>query len=421
MRAIGDMRALKTRRKKAIAESPPSLDMSLLALVPERAAADAAVQLYLDTLEHAYHILHLPSFLKQYETLWDNPDQCRPGFVPTLLLMLSAVSCAGLRAPLSYVADSSSPREKAIRWIQACDTWLQRQSKKHRTLEILQVYCLLQIAKQVNSVNLKQSWIAAGYMLRVAIAAGLHRDPSLLGDHVSCFDQEIRRRLWAAMVELELQASIDRGMPSALAAIHMDCKAPFNINDEDLMESGKTLPQPKPCQEYTLTSFLNLSYRSLRLRTSFNTLVNASSMHLSYEDVLRYDEEISEQLATIPKWKSTNVSSESHTFSRLLLDIQLRQFLILLHSPFVGPAESNSRASFSRAACINAAITILEHHYQLRSAGTHLLYLLRNDVYRASMAIFHSVSLSKSIQGRFPVRILEKFSKLLQKISLFRT
>jgi hypothetical protein len=149
--------------------------------------------------------------------------------------------------------------------------------------------------------------------------------------------------------------------------------------------------------------------------------VNASSMHLSYEDVLRYDEEISEQLAAIPKWKSTNVSSESHTFSRLLLDIQLRQFLILLHSPFVGPAESNSRASFSRAACINAAITILEHHYQLRSAGTHLLYLLRNDVYRASMAIFHSVSLSKSIQGRFPVRILEKFSKLLQKISLFRT
>lgn len=249
MRAIGDMRALKTRRKKEIAESAPDLDMSLLALVPERAAADAAVQLYLDTVEHAYHILHLPSFLKQYETLWDNPDQCSPGFVPTLLLMLSAVSCAGPRESLSYVADSSSPREKAIRWIQACDTWLQRQSKKHRTIEILQVYCLLQIAKQVNSVNLKQSWVAAGYMLRVAMAAGLHRDPSLLGDHVSCFDQEIRRRLWVAMAELELQASIDRGMPSALAAIHMDCKAPFNINDEDLMESGKALPQPKPCQD----------------------------------------------------------------------------------------------------------------------------------------------------------------------------
>lgn len=401
MQAITDMRAFKTKRKKEIAELPPGQEAFLLALVPEKAATDAAVKLYLDSIEHAYHILHIPSFWKQYELLWHNPDQCAPGFVPTLLLMLAAVSCAGPEEPLSYVADSSSPREKAILWIRACDTWLQRQSRKHRTIEILQVYCLLQIAKQINSVNLKQSWITAGYMLRVALTAGLHRDPSLLGAHASCFDQEIRRRLWAVMVELELQASIDRGMPSALAAINIDCNAPLNINDEDLVETIKTLPQPKSDKEYTLTSFSHISHKSLRLRTTLNILVNASSSDLSYEEILQYDEEITDELAAIPKWTASNISSESQMLSRFLLDIQLRQFIILLHSPFMGRAESSSMGTFSRAACVNAAVIILEYHHQLMSAGHHLLYLLRSDAYRAAMAIFHTVALAKPAHGMF--------------------
>jgi hypothetical protein len=43
-------------------------------------------------------------------------------------------------------------------------------------------------------------------------AIGLHRDPDIFKGRCTTFESEIRRRLWATSLELELQASIDRGM-----------------------------------------------------------------------------------------------------------------------------------------------------------------------------------------------------------------
>jgi hypothetical protein len=122
------------------------------------------------------------------------------------------------------------------------------------------------------------------------MSAGFHRDPNLLGEKVSVFDQEMRRRLWASMIELELQASVDRGMPSASAGVPSDSATILNVNDEDLTGEGDSLPTPKPWDEYTAGSFLHISRASFSIRVSLNSLVNDLSTSLRYDEVLNYEE-----------------------------------------------------------------------------------------------------------------------------------
>jgi hypothetical protein len=281
--------------------------------------------------------------------------------------------------------------------------WLQRQSQKHVYLAIWQIRCLLLLAKMANTVKKKRTWTSAGNLMRQAMSAGFHRDPSLLGTKVSVFDQEMRRRLWATMVELELQASIDRGMPSASAGFSSDVAPVLNVNDEDFEEGSQRAPIQKPWEEYTATSFLHMSRSSLSLRVSLNSLLNELSSHAQYEDVLMYDEKIMQKLQDIPASPDSEAIQEGPRLPdlpRTLLDVQLRQFLILLHSPFARQAQSNSRFSLSKMVCFNAAGSILEQYSKLVTSGNHTLLLFRNDVFRAALSTCHNILVSTSIQSK---------------------
>jgi hypothetical protein len=281
--------------------------------------------------------------------------------------------------------------------------WLHRQSQKHVYLPIWQIRCLSLLAKMSNTVKKKRTWTSAGNLMRQAMSAGFHRDPSLLGAKVSVFDQEMRRRLWATIVELELQASIDRGMPSALAGFPCDVAPVLNINDEDFGEDSRNAPAQKPWNEYTATSFLHLSRSSFSLRVSLNSLLNELSSHAEYEDVLIYDEKIMHKLQEIPTRTDSGAIHEDPLFPdliRTLLDVQLRQFLILLHGPFARQAQSNSRYSLSKMVCFNAASSILDQHSKLVNSGNHTLLLFRNDVFRAALSICHNIHVTTSIQSK---------------------
>ena len=390
------MKALQVAWKAEKSDALPLNDLNLLDLLPGRETVDRLVRLYFDTFETAYRILHVPTFWRDYQALWDDPQAARPAFIVTILLVMAAVNCISSRDQSTYIGDSATSRETAVLWIETCDWWLQRQSQKHVYLAIWQIRCLLLLAKMSNTVKKKRIWTSAGNLMRQAMSAGFHRDPSLLGAKASVFDQEMRRRLWATMVELELQASIDRGMPSASAGFPCDIAPVLNVNDEDLEQGSQKAPTQKPLDEYTATSFLHISRRSLSLRVSLNSLLNELSSHAQYEDVLIYDERIMQKLQEIPARTDLGVFPD---LPRTLLDVQLRQFLILLHGPFARQAQSNSRFSLSKMVCFNAASSILDQHSKLAASGNNALLLFRNDVFRAALSICHNIHVTSSIQS----------------------
>lgn len=371
-------------------------DEELLQFVPSREIVDDHIRLYFDTSENLYRILHQPNFWKEYHLFWEDRQAASPSFVVILLLIMATVSVISTREESKFIGDSAMARERAVLWIEVSETWHRQHSQKNIYLAIWQIRCLLMLAKQINIVKKKKTWTEAGTLVREAMSAGFHRDPTLLGEKVSVFDQEMRRRLWATMTELELQVSIDRGMPSATAGVPSDSASVLNINDDQLGVERGSPPMSKPSDECTACSYLHISRASFQLRVMLNSLVNDLSSPSRYEEVLNYEEQVTKEIQKLPTRKDRRLSN----LTRALLDVQLRQFLILLHAPFARQADTNSRYSLSRMICLNAAASIIEQYSQLQGSEKFLLLCLRHDYFRAALHICHTMYISISIRSK---------------------
>ena len=402
-----ELKALDTKWKY---EKPNNLAVKtadLLLLLPDQEQMDAAIRLYFETFETMYRLVHRPTFMEEYDQLQKDRSAAKPGFIVLILLIMATVSCT-TTTDRTYVGSSSLGRERGSLWIETAEAWLAKQSKKNIYLVIWQIRCLLVLAKQMCRYKKKRMWSVAGDLVREGMAAGFHRDPSRLGGKISFFDQEIRRRLWATMTELELQASVERGLPSALAAIQMDCAPPVDIDDEGLRpESCSTEIQGSPGHR-TSTLFLRLCRNSLDLRVSLNSRMNDLTSDLPYEDILRYEDMIMSELKKLPSSSDNSGDTNDKGLSqmaRVVLDLQLRQFLVLLHAPFARKAENNTRYTVSRMVCFNAAASMIDQHWRLVQAGNSMLLLLRHDYFRGALNLSHYAFISSGIKGKlFPLR-----------------
>ncbi|KAJ5913647.1 hypothetical protein N7504_002530 [Penicillium tannophilum] len=396
---------LKTRHKKWRTEkvntlSTPQLDFTYL--LPDQRTIDELVHRYFNNFETVYRIIHGPSFWEEYEKFSADHLSTSSAFVVLVLLIMATASCISRNEQTRYIGDSSLGRERAVMWIEASESWLRSHSQKNVYLAVWQIRCLLVLAKLVNTIKKKRHWTEAGNLLREAMAAGMHRDPGLLGEKVSAFDREMRRRLWATITELELQASIDRGMTSTSAGAFADTQGVLNLEDKDLTDDPDALDTQRPVTEYTESSFLYFSNISFSLRVSLTSLVNDISSPLRYEEVMHYEELITKELQRLPPWSSVRSHPNEPGLSlaaRTLLDVQLRQFLIMLHAPFARQAESTSRHSFSRMVCFDAASSIIDQYARLSESNNLMLLLLRHDYFRSALVICQNSYISLTLQN----------------------
>lgn len=240
-RISSDFKAFRNRRKALLKEQGPlnqGTDSEILALIPStRCRVEAEANLYFDTFETSYRVLHEPTFWRAFGVFWERPKESPPSFAVSLVLVMACVRCLAADFEPVFVGDCSVERQTASRWIDICEAWLTHQGRKHLTLEHFQVSCLLLIAKRVNCVKMKQDWVYSGDVLRLAMSSGLHRNPDLLPPgRTTEYEKEMRRRLWATVMELELQSSIDAGLPSSLCGLHFDSPPPANMDDEALSQ-----------------------------------------------------------------------------------------------------------------------------------------------------------------------------------------
>lgn len=184
---------------------------ALLQLLPERPIVDSHLQRYLDSFETTYRVLHIPTFTQAYESFWQAPQDASTFFICTLLLVMATVHCIASEEPLSFKGQSSVLREQATTWVTASEAWLDEQSQKHISLANFQIRILLFVAKRINAIKEKRAWRSAGELLRHAMDAGMHRNITPNAGAISVFDQEMRRRIWATILELELMAASDKG------------------------------------------------------------------------------------------------------------------------------------------------------------------------------------------------------------------
>lgn len=391
-RIRNDFKAFRNRRKEILKQKSLRTyghDDEIFALVPAKSVVDAQAALYFQTWESSYRILHEPVFWKDYQAFWDrrSNDASSVNFAATLVYIVIITKCLKPNEENYFSGDSSADREAALNLIETCDAWLVRQPRKHLTLPFFQLQCLSLLAKRVNCLKLKQDWITSGDVVRLAIASGMHRNPALLaGGRISEYEKEMRRRLWVTIVELELQSSIDCGLQSSVCGLYYDVQPPANLPDDAFSPDIPQIPASRPIEHFTSASYLNVTLRSLPLRIHLLQLLNNPTTDLHYADVLHHDAQISSLLSSCPAWDDPRA-----TLATALLQIQLRQFTLILHRPYAMLAAKNQRYSYSFTACVDAASAILASYEILISKGILGLNHLRNDILRVSITLAQCV------------------------------
>ena len=384
-----EMHALEDRTEYAGSHPRYTSDAELRSGLPSKIETDHLVQLYFENYDSIYHVIHLPSFRQEYNEMWNDLANARPHFIAIVLLMTASTHLVVQSEPWLYAANSSTARERGIATIALCEGWLARQSQKHVTVADFQIRFLLTQAKMLNASKFKRTWTDAGNLLRFFMAAGLHRNPDHLRKPTSALDKEMRRRLWFAATEFELQASFNRGMVSAPWPQQSDCPPANNIHDDDMDHTTEHLPTSRPLGEFTGTSYIIAANETFSLRYTLNTILNNIRQTITFEDTKRYTDEIEAHLQALPQWIGTTAEAP-----QALLSITLRQYLLVLHDRQFRLASSHSERNFSKLILADTAAKIIDSHKMLVEKGCRTLQFLCHDQMRAALSVCHIVSLS---------------------------
>jgi hypothetical protein len=358
-------------------------DADLEALLPSREETDALIHVYLDQFEQVHRIVHIPTFRKEYAQFWvPGTKQRYAAFTALVLSMMAVASCVHTHADLKFIGMKSSARHWAEKWIWAIDEWQCKQSQKHRRLIHYQVACLLYLGKRVNTIKKKRFWTGSGALIQDGVAVGLHREPSHMGGKIDAYNQEMRRRIWATIQEFDMQASFDHGLPTLLSQLHYDTNPPQNLDDEDFDDTTTTLPPSKPDTEYTFSSFQHLARQSLQLRLELSRLLTGPASVIDYDQVIRYTNDLTQEIDALPSWDMNvdNTKCKKNPMTAYtLLHVQLRQYIIPLHQPYLKLRKQNSKYQYSEIIYYNAARDIVLLHDKLYEQGIRALNFLRED------------------------------------------
>ncbi|KAJ6127597.1 hypothetical protein N7523_003209 [Penicillium sp. IBT 18751x] len=336
----------------------------ILALLPSANCCDYLVTEYFVRLSPMFHILHGPTFQKQYNAFRQNPAHSEMSWLALLFAICSATlntMDSDDRLLTDLLLDTPGPRDiftasyhfrNASMTCLAQDQFLIRHSMS--TLEAL----LLLIYTISNNEGAERAWTLLGLTLNIGIAlrCNVESTPPLF----DCIETERRRRCWAGILLLHTyQATFFRDVDMA-ALLKIDATMPADVNDIDIKRDVILAPSSQPTQ----MSLTRMKIQMFQLSTKI-------CQHLS--SPFKYDEAAirlfdSQVAAEQRQWDSIflldgspNLLDSSSYAHWSILQLYAHQLYLLLHRPFCKPRGPHFRAA-SRAKCIVSGAALLDVH-----------------------------------------------------------
>jgi hypothetical protein len=391
----------------------------LLAAFPSKADSDRLIARYFNAYDPSVHIVHGPSFQKQYDAHWMNPA----GTSVVWLGMCYAMMTLALQ---SYHRAGDEPPDYRGRALEL--------SHEHRRLtaqcilladitqpiaQLLETLVLHVQAEYGRSRDAEPSvLLMTGICVRLAIRMGYHRDP---GPHVniSPFMGEMRRRVWIFVRQIDLLISFQFGMPSIVRSDHVDTQAPRNLYDDEMHEDMKELPASRPSFEATPMTYM---IAKSRITFTFGRIVERTGSitnQPSYEETMSFDQQLRDIRASHPPLLQMRTFQDSARdpanliMQRIGLELVYLRSIFVLHRRFIAKGRDNPRYAYSRRACIDASMEMLTHQAtlheeaqpggRLRSVKWYISSLTTHDFMLAAMNVcmdlFHAAETERRCRG----------------------
>ena len=384
---------------------------SIKDLLPSRLTSDRLVQAYIRTFQTVFGIIHVPSFRQDYQAFWDDSRSSNEAFGIILVLIVSIGST--FSNPESRIS-----RHDLRRWIHVASQWLNSfDSKAKLTIDGLRIQCLYLLACQSCSIKDGVTSLSSVNLLRSAMHIGMHLDaekhPS---GNTSSSDVQSRRRLWATILELEIQFSMDCGNLTLIGSDDYDCALPLNLDDisfKAAKTNGETTP-PQPLDQYTQSSFQVMLAALIPIRLRIAKFVNGFSSGNSYEAVIALSQELSTEVTKcyrlIEGYKMSSVPPT--TFQTKLFDLLVYRFVLGLHHPFAIKAMFDHSYFYSRRACMGTSLALFSppgeefHRLLLQGSG-----LFRDVTTQAALYMCGELINDLEALGPFPSNPVSAFAR----------
>ncbi|KAK9776282.1 putative Zn(2)-C6 fungal-type domain-containing protein [Seiridium cardinale] len=375
-----------------------------LGLLPPPDRIQHFLDIYLRRLEPVYNILHIPTFNEELARFGQSQFNASTAFVVQLLVIISIGSILEKQPPEASMEDMSIMSRTNVERLKVAESWIQ-QNMDRPDLSVIRVFCILIISKRLYRLGGSQAWIATGNLVKLSMSMGYHREPAQMAS-ISQNDREIRRRIWVTVVELDLQACADRGMPPSVRSEDFDNLLPSNIDDQPVRNKGDELGVLRPRNVRTSSSFQCATSQSLSTRLKICAMVNGPETNMRYDEVLRLDGEIAKCVQEISSWSfgCSVEPTEEETFLDSLVYLIIQNWCIILHTPFAYRSRQDSAYVNSRRARLEAATSVLCHHQAIFRTGDSTLVFFEQGAPRAALAICHELYMSNSGYSSMPVR-----------------
>ncbi|KAL7275270.1 hypothetical protein RUND412_001798 [Rhizina undulata] len=352
------------------AGKPPN-KQELISLVPRRELVDVLVDGYFRNYDPIFHVLHRPTFYKQYEDFWQNTAKADTIWVGLLM----AIMCLSLK--IIHFSGEEPPElsgrtlEMSIAFKNATEQCLVvGEYTKKPYIHTIQAMILLTTA-QIRKDHSDQSWLLLGTVVRLAMCMGLHRDPRLFGAMISPDEAEIRKRLWTVISCMDLLYSIEIGLPSMIRLDECDSPEPLNLHDDEISEHVTVLPPERGRNELTGVSYMIAKASMAKSYARIVASSNKVGPRPPYDQILKMDSELRELFAATPQFLRIRPTEECKTdpawliIQRYNLDLLFRKALVTLHRPYAAKAKTNPKYRNSRQQCVEAATILLNHQAEI--------------------------------------------------------
>ncbi|KAJ0108949.1 hypothetical protein J7T55_005496 [Diaporthe amygdali] len=231
--------------------SPPAIlgNASLAEVLPHPPPARMRrlCDIYFRSVDPLMKIVHKPTIEKTLNLFMVNPaDHPLSRTTEALFFAIYFAAVTSVQPDSCMRQLGEERRLLAVQYKQAVEHALARADYLNSTsLESLQAFMIYSTCLR-NYAESRASWMLLALVHRLAQAIGLHRDGD--GSIFSPYEAEMRRRLWAQLIVLDVRAAQDRGTEAMVRQEETSTIPPTNINDEDF-GPDTTVPLPQLAKE----------------------------------------------------------------------------------------------------------------------------------------------------------------------------
>lgn len=343
---------------------PPPRSEILRAL-PSKYMSDILVGRYFNSYDPSTHILHGPSFQRQYQAHWTNPEQTSIVWVAMLFAIMRL-------AMLSFAREGDEPPEFKGKCQDMSSTFRAQMAHCLITADytkphahIIETLIFHLHAEYGSNRDTEASvWVLMGIIVRLAMRMGYHRDSKFFPD-VTPFQGEMRRRVWSFVRTGDLLFSFQIALPPMVRLGDSDTDLPRNIYDDEFDEGSTQLPPPRPQSEATPISYM---IAKSKLSLGFGRVLEEINgvQRKSYDEVLKIDKALRDIYATVPEHLKVRPMSEQQLAPMALIAARFglatiyNKALCVLHRRYVRLARPSNRYMYSRRTCLESAMQLLD-------------------------------------------------------------